>query len=339
MNALDWLRAPDPGAIRPICVVYGDDAYLVEESIIAVGRAIFPEQDGDAAISRFAGASTALASVLDEVRTLPFFSRKRLVIVDDADPFVTKHRKELESFAEKPSAKGVLLLRTKLWPSTTRLAKIVENTGFPIDCSSPKEGELAPWLCQVARARFDAQLGAQEARLLLELVGPESGILMAELEKLTIYVAETRRIGKNDILKLVGAGRVETIWKTLDAALGGQGALALDHLDTLMTAGEEPVGLLAAMSANLLKLHHAGRLRAARLSIDEACRLAGIPSFAIEKTRKQHAHLGPTRVDQLPAKLERADLDLKGGSTLDPRVILETLLIQLALPRYGNASG
>jgi DNA polymerase-3 subunit delta len=213
------------------------------------------------------------------------------------------------------------------------LAKIVENVGLAIDCTSPREGDLAPWLSQMARARFDTQLGAAEAKLLLELVGPESGILMAELEKLTIYVAETRRIEKQDILSLVGAGRVETVWKTLDAALAGQGPQALEHLDTLMAAGEEPVGLLAAMSANLLKLHHAGRLRAARLNVDEACRLAGIPSFAVEKTRRQHAHLGPARVDLLPARLERADLDLKGGSTLDPRIILETFLIQLARPR------
>ena len=227
----------------------------------------------------------------------------------------------------------MLLLHAKQWTSTTRLAKIVENVGFPIDCSSPKEGDLVPWLSQMARARFDAQLAVQEARLLLELVGPETGILMAELEKLTIYVAETKRIEKNDILKLVGAGRVETIWKTLDAALAGHVAVALEHLDTLMSAGEEPVGLLAAMSASLLKLHHAGHLRAARLNVDEACRLAGIPSFAVEKTRKQHAHLGPARVDGLPGTLQRADLDLKGGSTLDPRVTLETFLIRLALPR------
>jgi DNA polymerase III subunit delta len=333
MNALEWLKAPNAAAIRPFCVVYGDDAYLIQESITAVARAVFPDNDGDAAISRFPGATTALATVFDEVRTLPFFSRKRLVIVSEADTFVTKYRKELEAFGEKSSAKGILLLHAKTWVATTKLAKIVENVGFPIDCSSPKEGELVSWLSHIARARFDTQLGAQEARLLLELVGPESGILMAELEKLTIYVAEAGRIEKNDILKLVGAGRVETIWKTLDAALGGQGPLALDHLDSLMAAGEEPVGLLAAMSANLLKLHHAGQLRAARLNVDEACQLAGIPSFAVEKTRKQHAHLGPARVDQLPTNLQRADLDLKGGSTLDPRVILEKFLIQLALPR------
>ena len=61
--------------------------------------------------------------------------------------------------------------------------------------------------------------------------------------------------------------------------------------------------------------------------------MAGIPSFAVEKTGKQHAHLGPRRVDQLPATLLRADLDLKGGSSLEPRVVLEQLLVGLSRPR------
>ena len=77
-------------------------------------------------------------------------------------------------------------------------------------------------------------------------------------------------------------------------------ASALEHLDNLLAAGEQPTPMLAAMSVSLLKTHHAGRLRAARLNLNEACRIAGIPAFAVDKTRKQHAHLGPTRVDHLP---------------------------------------
>jgi DNA polymerase-3 subunit delta len=132
---------------------------------------------------------------------------------------------------------------------------------------------------------------------------------------------------------MVGGGRVETIWKTLDAATTGQARLALEHLDTLLSAGEQPTPLLAAISVSLLKTHHAGQLRGARLGLEEACRIAGVPPFAVDKTRKQHAHLGPHRVDQLPALLLKADLDLKGGSSLDPRTVLETLLVRLSRPR------
>ena len=333
MNALDWLRETGEQPIRPVYTVFGDDSYLIRESIGAVARVVLPDEDREAGISRFSGPATALATVLDEVCTLPFFSRRRLVIVDEADTFVTKHRKDLEAYVANPSDSGILLLQVKQWPATTKLAQLVEKTGLSINASAPRETELVTWLTQLARTRFDAQLAADGARLLVELVGPEAGLLAAEVEKLAVYAGDSRRIERADITTLVGGGRVETIWKALDAATTGQGRLALEHLDNLLAAGEHPTPLLAAMSASLLKIHHAGRLRAARLNLDEACRIAGIPPFAVDKTRKQHAHLGPHRVDQLPAMLLKADLDLKGGSSLDPRTILEILLIRLSQPR------
>ena len=95
-----------PGQFARCAWCFGDDAYLIRESTRAIARVVFPESDGDQAIVRFPGSSTPLANVFDEVRTLPFFSRKRLVIVDDADPFISKHRKELEAYTDKPSGIG-----------------------------------------------------------------------------------------------------------------------------------------------------------------------------------------------------------------------------------------
>jgi DNA polymerase-3 subunit delta len=334
MDALVWLREYENQPVRPAYAVFGDDAYLIRESIQRVADVLFPGEDPeDAAVTRFPGATTSLATVLDEIRTLAFFTHRRLVIVEEADPFVTKYRKELETYVERPYGSGVLLLQVKQWVASTILAKLVEKLGLAINCSAPRESELGAWLVQLARTECDAKLDQDAARLLVDLVGPEAGVLAAEVEKLAIYAGESKRIERQDVAPLVGAGRVETIWKALDAALAGQGRLALGHLDNLLSAGEEPIGMLAAMSANLMKLHHAGQLRTARLNVDDACRLAGIPPFAVDKARRQHAHLGPSRVDQLPALLLRADLDLKGGSSLDPRVVLERLLLRLASPR------
>jgi DNA polymerase III subunit delta len=333
MNALDWLREAGEQPIRAVYVVFGDDSYLIRESIAAVARSVLPDEDREAGTTRYSGSTATLATVLDEVCTLPFFSRRRLVIVDEADTFVSKNRKDLEAYVSKPTESGILLLHVKQWTATTILAQLVEKSGLAINASAPREGDLVKWLTQLARTRFDVHLAADGARLMVELVGPEAGLLAAEVEKLAVYAGESRRIERADITTLVGGGRVETIWKTLDAVATGQARVALEHLDNLLAAGEQPTPMLAAMSVSLLKTHHAGRLRAARLNIDEACRIAGIPPFAVDKTRKQHAHLGPRRVDQLPAMLLKADLDLKGGSLLDPRTILEILLVRLSLPR------
>jgi DNA polymerase III subunit delta len=330
MNALKWLRESGQQPVRSVYAVFGDDAYLIRESIKALVSTVLPGEESGAAVSRFVGSQTSLAQVLDEVCTLAFFSRLRLVVVEEADSFISKYRKELEGFVEHHRGSGILLFQSKQWLATTKLAKLVDKIGLAIDCSGPPESELAGWLIQLARTRDDAQLDPDAARLLVELVGPETGILAAEVEKLAVYAGDSKRIDRQDVAKLVGAGRVEKIWKALDAATTGQGRMALEHLDNLLAAGESAVGLLAAMSTSLLKLHHAGRLRTARVNLDEACRIAGVYPKAVGR---QHAHLGPSRVDQLPAWLLQADLDLKGGSLLEPRVVLEQLLVRLALPR------
>ena len=68
MKSLDWLREPPDQAVRPAYAVYGDDPYLVRESIQAVVRRMFADsEEAEAAVTRFPGATTPLASVLDEV--------------------------------------------------------------------------------------------------------------------------------------------------------------------------------------------------------------------------------------------------------------------------------
>ncbi len=332
MRGLEWLRASSDQALKPVYIIFGDDLYLRREAINQVIHAVIPGDDADVGVSRYDGQSVKLADVMDELRTLPFFSKRRVVLVEDADPFVTSYRKEMETYVESPSSTGNLILVVKTLPANTRLAKLTAKSGLAIDCSSPTESDLLPWMTNYA-AKLESKLEPDAAKLLLELVGAELGILVAEIDKLSIYTADTGKIRRADVARLVEAGRLETIWKVLDAAGEGNGALAAKLLDDLISSGEHPVGLLAAMTFSLLKVHHAGRLRAARLSLADACRAAGLAPFSFERTGRQHTHLGPRRVDQLPALLLKADLDIKGGSMLDSRVVLEMLIVQLSQPR------
>lgn len=337
MHALEFLRPSRArSAPRPIYAVVGDDAYLRREVLHAVVSEASAAEDEEFAPARFAGDSVGLVDVLDELRTLPFFSDRRVVIVDGADTFVTANRKALEAYTEHPVSTGSLVLCVKTWPASTRLARQVAGAGLTIECKAPAESELSDWVERLAREQFDAKLDREAADLLVELVGPEAGLLASEVQKLAVYVGERRRIQAADVKRMVGAGRVEAIWEVLEQATTGHSGQALDLLDRLLTSGEHPVGLLAAMSASLRRVYHAGQLRRARRTLEEACQEAGIPTYrrqAIELVRKQHAHLGPARVDRLPADLLRADLDLKGFSQLPPRVVLERLLVNLASPR------
>ncbi len=333
MHAIDFLRDPSKIPGKPVYAVFGDDAFLRRESLLTIEQQALAGEDDDLAVARFAGDHAALADVLDDLRTLPFFTKRRVAIVDNADPFVTAHRKELEAYVEHPAPTGVLVLSVKTWPANTKLAKQVERVGMAVECKGPHERTLIPWLVHLARSRFGVLFEDDAVRLLVELVGPEVGLLVSEVEKLSVYVGARARIHHDDVARMVGAGHIEDVWHVLGAATTGRANLAIELLDRLLAAGEQPVGVLAAMSTSLRKVHYAGRLRRERIDLAQACQQAGIPSFAVEATRAQHAHLGPKRVDQLPRLLLQADLDIKGASMLTPAVVLETLLVQLSRPR------
>ena len=338
MHALELLRQPETLTAQRVYAVHGDDPFLRRETIAAITRTILGDEGDELALSPFAGDEATLADVLDELRTLPFFAKQRVVVVEGADPFITAHRKELEEYVERPASAGVLVLSARSWPANTKLAKLVEAHGLSISCKSPEEREraayekeLVPWLVHYAKARHGVHLDLDAARLLVELVGPEIGLLVTDVDKLHVYAGERKKIHRDDVARMVGAGRTETIWKTLEAATTGNTALALELLDRLLAAGEPPVRVLAAFSSSLLRVHHAGRLRRARVELREACKIAG--AFPPDTVGRQHTHLGPLRVDALPALLLQADLDMKGSSTLHPNVVLERLVVTLGRPR------
>ena len=339
MHAFELLKDPSAAGGKALFAVFGDDAYLRREAIDALVRGLLGSPADDLALTRFHGDRAGLADVLDELRTLPFLVKRRVVVVEEADKFVTAHRKELETLADGPATPGALILSVKSWPGNTKLAKTLAKVGLPVECKTPGEGELPAWLVHLAKTRSKVKLLPDAAKLLLELVGPEIGILAMEVEKLAVYVGDRKEIGRDDVARMVGAGRVETIWRAVDSMTTGQPARALHDLDRLMASGEHPVGLLAGMTSTLRKLHHAGQLRRARRDLDDASREAGL--YNSKMTGQQHAHLGPTRVDGLPALLLQADLDLKGSSSLPPETIMERLVVRLArkreddLPRKG----
>src|SRR5205823_4703530 len=138
-------------------------------------------------------------------------------------------------------------LGVKSWQANTKLAKLVDRVGLAVECKGPHERALTSWLVQLARSRCDVQLDEDASQLLIELVGPEVGLLVAELEKLAVYVGTRARVQRDDVARMVGAGRIEVVWKVLDAATTGRGELALELIDRLIASGEHPVGLLAQM--------------------------------------------------------------------------------------------
>jgi DNA polymerase-3 subunit delta len=180
------------------------------------------------------------------------------------------------------------------------------------------------------------QLPQAAAEMLIDLIGPELGLLDQELAKLALMAGDEKKITPELVGRSVGGWRTKTTWEMLDAALDGNVGEAMLQLDRLLASGEQPVGLLGQISASLRRFAAATRLvlqaeeGGRRPNLRDALERAGIRSFVLQKAERQLRLLGRQRGAQLYRWLLEADLALKGESTMPPRVILERLIVRLA---------
>ncbi len=346
VTAFDVLVDPSRIEPAPVCVLVGDDGFLRHEARRALVARLCGA-DPDATADYLDGAKAELRDLLDLLGERSLFGGdRRVVVLQDADPFVSAWRQQLEDYVSRPASDATLVLEVESWPANTRLAKAVATTGVTVRCQTPDRGkelgdftrQLREWLVAAARREFDVELARGAVDQLLEQLPTEPGILYQEVARLALLADASRKIDEALVREHVGGWRVRKTWDMIDAAADGRAAEALAQLDRLLAAGEEPHGLLPQMASTLRRFALALRLveqaerRGANLPLRQALQRAGVLPFKLGDAERQLRQIGRPRARQLYRWLLAADLDVKGyNSGKEPaRRVLETLIIRLS---------
>ncbi len=367
LPALDFLSRDKAPPVPPVCVVFGEEPLLKSESLQRLRNSVLSTEDADLSYTVFQGDELEPRELFDELATVSMFGGgKRMVVVEDADKFVTNNRDLLEQYCDKPRQASVLVLEVASWPANTRLFKKLAQTGLQINCNLPKqrfndqadEDSVLHWLTSRA-ATHQARLDTGAGELLVEIVGPQLGRLDQELAKLSLLANETTAkvtadskvaskpapakpslITRELVEQAVGGWRAKTAWVMIEAALEGNAREALVQLDRLLLAGEEPIALLAMMSGSLRRMAAATRIvqqaeaERRRPNLTQALQEAGVKNnkFVLDKTTGQLRQIGRRRAGKIYRWLLEADLALKSSHSSGDRarLVLEQLIVRLS---------
>lgn len=329
-TTLDGLvRHLQRGAPLPVYAILGEEPFARSQALKALRKAILGDASPDLALSQYLGAEiTDPRALFDELRTPPFIAPRRLVIVEEAAAFLASAREPLLAYLEKPSRTGTLVLVADKLPRNDKLGIAVRKAGLAVACEPPREYELPKWIA--ARARdYGKGLDPAAARRLAECIGVNLPIVDQSLAKLALYVANRDTITQQDVEALVEDLPVTTVFKLTDALGNKDPGKALRVLEALLAQDSEPPYIISMLRWAL------ERLIIARTLLDLgrppqaiAAALRMRPGHFLDQTLAQARRR--TRGELLCAfdLLLQADLDSK-SSTVDPRAILEHLLIKL----------
>jgi DNA polymerase III subunit delta len=200
---------------QPVFAIVGQDVFLQLQALQDISSTMPPDTqrvDVD--------ADSELSLVLDELRSVSMFGGYKLVVIREADNFVSKHREALEDYFDKPGEAGSLVLRCASMPKNTRIYKLIEKIGRVVACEPPKQTELAGWLMRRS-ATHGLKIADDAARLLADMIGPDLGRLDNELAKLSLQV-QGGVVKSVDIATTVVFQREQEMWDLTDALTMGR---------------------------------------------------------------------------------------------------------------------
>lgn len=346
ISGLEYLLGPNEPR-GPMVAVAGDDGFLKREVIATLRAMLCGEGDSELDWHAFEGPAAEWRDVSDAVASRSLFGGggKPVALVDDADTFVTRHRDQLEDFANG-SAAGFVVLDLKSMPGNTRLGKAIASSGTLVQCKTPDRGpevakhrrNAAKWLMSRAKTVHQATLGADAIEVLFDQLPMSLGVIDQEIARLALLAGDGATIDGKLARDHVGGWRVRTAWDLVDATVEGRTADALGQLDRLLTAGEQPIGVLAQLGATLRKFAAAAaqietaERNGQRPSLQAALKAAGFAPFKLQDAERQLRQVGRPRATQLAEWVLNADMAMKSHNSQPARarIELERLILRLS---------
>lgn len=312
----------------PFYVIYGEDPFLVGNECGKLLDTILGDEDRSMALYEPKAQDAQISDVLDELRTLPFLTSRRVVLIKDAEPFVKNYADALETYLDKPSPTGVLVLTQTSWDKRKRLHKKMQKTGGLIEVGKLYSNQLPAYITSYAQQTHAIRLDGQTSRFLVELVGDDPGRLCREMDKLVMYVAPRKAVSVNDIESLIGHNRMFNAFDVIDAIISGQTGAAISRIRNMFQADKDAeFTVVGAFGYHFRRLFRAKGMISKGLSPQQAALKIGV-KYKQNEFLQQLNRLSLEQLGWVLSELGQIDFGMKTGQTSAP-IAIERLVLKL----------
>ena len=176
--------------------------------------------------------------------TMPFFSEKRLILMEDSGFFKGgAGADEMTQYMEHIPETTCLVFVESEVDKRSRLYKAVKKYGYAAELSHQDSGQLARWAAGIL-SKNGRKITGRTMELFLSKTGDDMENISSELEKLISYTLGRDIVTDEDVETICTTQVTNKIFDMISAISARQTRKAMDLYEDLLTLKEPPMRIL-----------------------------------------------------------------------------------------------
>ena len=311
-------------------ILSGQDDFSLGQSLEEIKRGIGDQTALAVNTTILDGHEVTLDQLKTVCETVPFFTERRLVIINglmerfeprrkssrgkkttlSADQY-DEHKSFTSYISTIPESTILVLIENVVGnnnPLLRELSDKAEVKSFPL----LRNNNLRKWIKQRV-SEEGGTISSQAVDSLAALLGSNLWIMSSEINKLVLFTSG-RCIEEEDVNMIVSSAQQSNVFAMVDAIIELKAGLAEQLLHQLLQRGVAPVYLLVMLSRQVNMIVRGKELMSQGKPGKEIQNKLGLASdFVLRKTLEQANKYSWERLKEVYRKLLEADLSIKTG--------------------------
>lgn len=226
--------------LEQIYLLYGDEPFLLASYKKRLKAAVAGDDEMNS--SYYEGKGIDLGQVKSMAETLPFFSDRRLIILENSGLMKGASDGWVELLDHLPESTSMVFVETEV-DKRSRMYKKVKEKGYAAELNHQKEPQLKRWILGLAD-REGMKITAEALDLFLMKAGDSMENIRMELEKLISYCQGQEGITRADVEAVCTEQTANRIFDMIEAVAAGNEKRALDLYYDLLALREPSMRIL-----------------------------------------------------------------------------------------------
>jgi len=310
-------------SFKPVYLLYGTESYLKKLYKDKLKVAILNGSD-EMNYSYFEGKGIEIPKLIEIANTLPFFSDKRLIIIENSGLF--KSSNDLADYIKQiPDTTHIIFVENEV-DKRNRLFKAVKDVGNISEMNSMDEANLKLWVASLLN-KDKKKVTADTILYLLSKTGTDMENIQNEVEKLICYAWDRDVITREDIDEVSTTQITNKIFLMIDAIGNKNQDKALELYYDLLALREKPMSILYLITRQFNILLQVKELASLGYNNTVISQKTGLMPFTISKYISQGKNFSTVILQEALDSCTEIEEMIKTGRLID-KIGVELLIVK-----------